>query len=188
MAARRAVAIAAAAVVVLSGVAATAYVATRHDHPALTSVQVVTYQKAILDPLKDGGRVVEQDMKPTVNDFAAGTVSAPDFAKRAEGWVADLARIRATVAAVPAPEALRPVAAAFDRALVRYADAARAFHDAAVPPGARRADLLKAAYGIAADADTRYDDASALLQRARQKAGLDPTSDFPNPSPTPGRN
>jgi hypothetical protein len=181
---RAAVVTAAVAAVVLSAAAAAAYVAGhRTEKPKLTSQELAAYQGALIVPLREGGRVVEQDMKPTVTDFTQGTVTPAALSERSATWVDELTRVREQVAAVPAPDPLRPASAGFDRALARYVDAARGFGTAA--RATDRTAALDAAYTIANDADHLYDSASAVLQRVRRDLGLDPSSDFPDPQPTP---
>jgi hypothetical protein len=184
---RHAVAAGLTLVVVLSAVAATAYVSSRRTsrHEGLTAAELTSYTGAVLPPLREGGRVVEQEMKPTIGDLVSGKLTGTTFAGRVDTWLADLSRVRGEVAAVPPPAELRPAATGFDDALGRYLAAAEAFRAAALAPAARRQAALDHGYAVATEADHRYDTASAVIQGWRRRLGLGPTADFPDPTPTP---
>ena len=130
---------------------------------ALTTGQLVAYQAAIHPPLSEGGRLVQERLKP-----AAGA-AAP--VADAEGWARELDAIRAKVAAVDPPSRLGEAHRLFDAALAAYAGAARLIADGS--PGAVAAGER---------ADATYDDASRILQRERRRLGLGPSAEFPDPS------
>jgi hypothetical protein len=182
---RRRVAAALAAVLVGGALGAGAYAFRHHDAPArprLTTAELSAYQAGVLPPLREGGQVVEQELKPAVADLAAGKVSGPAFAAQTTGWLGRLAEVRRQVAGVVPPPDLRPAADGFDRALARYADTVRAFGAAASASKAGREAALANAYEVALDADHLYDTASAVIQQWRRRLGLGTTPDFPNPS------
>jgi hypothetical protein len=192
MRARGAAAVTAVVLLGLSAAGVTAYLGSRHDGNGgrLTRSELAAYQAGILPPLREGGVVVEQRMKPAVSGLAQAPAAAlAQVAADAPSWVGQLAAVRTKVAAVPAPAELAEAAAGFDRALARYAEAARQFGAAADAPAASRAAAAAAAVDVARDADALYDGASAVIQRARRRLGLGPTPDFPDPEtdspPTP---
>jgi hypothetical protein len=177
---RRVVAVVAVLALAGAGAAVAAFVAD--DEPSLTAKQLVAYQAAIHPPLSDGGRTVEQGMKPALADITdGGQVPVSAIAAESDRWVADLNAVRAKVAAVPPPGELRDAAALFDRALERYVAAAAAFGRAARAPVEQRQALLDEGIASAREADRTYDDASRVIQQWRRRLGLGATSDFPDP-------
>jgi hypothetical protein len=177
--------IAAVTTVALLGLSAgtTAYLVSRHPaKPALTTGALAAYQDAVLPSLREGGRIVQQEMKATVGDIeSASGPEAARLASTTRNWESALAAVRAHVAAVPAPEALREASLGFDDALGRYIDAARQFGAAASTPLPARPPIMAKAYETARDADMVYDRASAVIQRWRHRFGLPSSPDFPDP-------
>jgi hypothetical protein len=148
------------ALVVAVGAVLAVRLATAGD--ALTSAELVAYQAAIHPPLSEGGRLVQERLKPAA---PAGTPVA-----EADGWARELDAIRARVAAVDPPDELAGAHRLFDTALAQYAETARLVADGsgdAVAAGER--------------ADATYDDASRILQRERRRLGLGATAEFPDP-------
>lgn len=163
--------------------AALLVVLTACGSPGLSKARLVSYESAIAAPLKDGGRTVEQGMKPALADLNVDHVTPPAMiAREARQWVADLTDVRARVAAVTPPAQLRAVSRGFDEALTLYVEAARWFERAATADALQRSALLDKGYAAAKRADAAYDAASRLLQTARHRVGLGSSPDFPDPS------
>lgn len=175
--------VAAVAAVVVVGAGVGVYAVTRPDpKPALTAAALTAYEQAILPSLRDGGRVIEQGVKPDLGDLGSGKISGTAFADHADGFLAELERVRTAVAAVTPPSPLRPAADGFDAALARYEQAVREFKAAALTPRAGREAALAKGYATAQSADTLYDSAGAVIQRWRVRLGLGTSADFPSPS------
>lgn len=155
-------------------------VVTRETTPSLTREELLTYQDAIHPLMSDGGRTVEQGMKPGVPDVRAGKVATSE----AEGWVTALQAVREQVVAVEAPPALRDAARLFREALDSYVDAADALRRA-TGDADRRETLVDFAVTTAESADRTYDEASLILQNWRRRLGLGSTAEFPDPTPAP---
>lgn len=153
-----------------------------NDDADLRADAIEVYENSVIGPMQRGGRVVEQGMKPAVQQLADGGPSQATM--QAVAWVDELRAVRSTVKAVEAPGALRDVARLFDESLALYADAATTIGAAAIATGEPRQKLLADAVGLARRADDRYDEASELLQRLRRQAGLPVSTRFPNPEAT----
>ena len=163
-----------------------AALALRDDSGATRSVSVsesalLAYEKAILPLVQDGGRTVQQGMKPALEDLQYRHVVPPaHIAQEAEAWLRTLRRIRQQLAAVHAPDGLGPAHAAFLQALDEYAGAAETFRAAALAPaGAGRDGHIEEGIAQAQQADRTYDRGSAVLQSARRSAGLESSPYFP---------
>jgi len=157
---RRGVAALAGLLVVVGAVLAVR-LATASGSP-LTQEELVAYQAAVHPPLSEGGRLVQERLKPA----AGATTPVAD----AEGWARELEDVRAKVAAVEPPSQLAEAHRLFDAALAAYAETARLVADGS--PGA---------VATGERADRTYDDASRILQRERRRLGLGPTAEFPDP-------
>lgn len=154
--------------------------------PPLTADQLLAYERAVIPHLKDGGRTVEQGMKPGVDDLLNRHVVPPaTIAAEADRWAADLTRVRDTVNGIDPPRALAEAGRLFVTALDTYIRAARTFGEAARAPEARRREIANRGYDLGRDADRTYDAASRILQTERRRLGLGPSPDFPDPTPTP---
>lgn len=180
----RAVVGAAAALAVVALAVASFAVARRDGKPAITKAELTAWENAILPALQDGGRTVEQGMKPAVDDLVnRHVVPAYVIAKEADGWAEALAGVKARVAAVATPPVLRPAVDGFTRALDEYVLAAKDFHAAALAPAGPQRDALVAsgrAHGEAAD--HTYDTGAAVVQRLRHELGMPASSFFPEGS------
>src|SRR4051794_21674879 len=148
---------------------------TRHQHQVDA---VLAYEKAVTGAAREGGFVIQQGMKPSVQRLGSGQPDTATF--QAVGWVDQLEQARHEFAAAQPPKELRAFASGMDEALVMYEDAARTIGAAAISSGDPRTRLLDEAVAKARAADQRYDQAAAVLQTRRQQLGLGPTGAFPN--------
>lgn len=156
-------------------------VLSRDTKPAVSREELLLYQAEIYPPLANGGRTVEQGMKPALDDLRAGKVAAAE----ADGWVRSLVAVRDEVRLVDVPPGLRDAAALFSDALDRYVSAAETLRQSVDADGERRGTLVDAGVVLAQQADRSYDNASRIIQQWRRRLGLPPTPDFPDPTSSP---
>jgi hypothetical protein len=154
------------------------------DHASAAAVK--RYQAAILGPVKDWGSIEILGMRPSIRDLVGGKNTLPPSAVTIESraWLSAFAHDRALIAAVRPPVGLGRCRGLLLRSIDKYIESARAFGQAAATPRARRTPLIDAAIASAQAGDALFDQASAVLQRARLDAGLAVTPDFPNPQPS----
>ena len=151
--------------------------------PAVGKAALLAYEKQVVPLVQDGGRVVEQGMRPAVHDLQVDhVVPGWQIAREGDGWIASLTGVRREVARVSAPDGLRPAQQAFVEALDEYVDAARTFRAAALATGARRTELLDEGIRQAELADHTYDRGSAVVQGIRHDVGLPSSPYFPEVS------
>ena len=144
---------------------------------------ITDYEAKLLPLVQEWGRIEVQGMRPAIGDLRSGEGVPPEtVGGEARAWQAGLKDLRAKIAALEPPPALRRTELLFDRAMVRYIEAAEEFERAADGPVAGREAGIQKGIETALDGARLYNEASLVLQRARQQAGLPPTQDFPNHS------
>ena len=157
-------------------------------HPHTTSatakpeaVKELRSFEAKLTPLvQSGGQVVEQSMKPALDDLRYDHVTPASFmAKEAQGWVLSLTQVRRDVLALKATRDLAQVRDTLAASLDKYVQAARTFRAAILASGADREALLSTGLSQARAADLVYDRGSQQLQVIRHRLGLEPSPYFP---------
>jgi len=171
-------------VVVLAAALVLAIVLPSGGRGHASAAAVQRYEKAILGPVKDWGSVEVLGMRPSVKDLlnpGNDTLPANAVATESKAWQAAFAHDRALIAAVRPPTGLGRCRALMLRALDKYVEAARGFGQAAATPLEQRRPIVVTAVTAASDGDTLFDQASAVLQRARLAAGLAASPNFPNP-------
>jgi hypothetical protein len=156
--------------------------------PAPGSQVLTAYTSALRAPTSEGGQVIEQLLKPSVDEFAQGQVDAATFLARARGWVLSLQKVRQEVDAIPVPPVIASAGPLFDAAMGAYVHCAQVLENAASVPEAQRAAALDAGRQAGRDADAMFDRAAAVVQKALRAAGLPPDANLPDltPSASPG--
>jgi hypothetical protein len=148
----------------------------------VTAAEVTGYQQALLPIAQEWGSVEVLGMQPAVSDLVSGKGVPPETIRgEAAAWRSTFTTNRTKLHAISTPPALRQATALFDRALLRYIDAARLLGDAAaLPAGKSRLAAVDRGIAAARDGDRLYNEASMLLQRVRHRVGLEGTTDFPD--------
>src|SRR4051812_1894486 len=149
---------------VLAAASITAAVLAATGSPsAPTRAQEQRFEAAVVPLVTDGGRVVEQGMKPALHDLTTDHVTPPAFiATEATQWRATLERVGAQLAGVRAGGRLAQARARIVAALGLYADAAAEFHSAALATGSEREQLIDRGIATAKRGDATYDEGAAI--------------------------
>lgn len=142
----------------------------------------VAYEKAVLVPIKDGGRVVQLQMKPALGELNDGKLSASDALGRAASWRLVLLQVRASILALEPPRFLGGIEDRWARAMDGYLMISDFFARAARTEGAERSRLLDDAAKAGTAADNLFDRAAELMQLHRRRLGLGGTTDLPDPA------
>ena len=153
--------------------------------PAPGSAALKAYVDALRSPTSDGGRVVEQLMKPSIAEFAQGKVDPSTFTARAKGWVLALQSVKQRLDRISVPPVVASAGPLFDQAMDGYIHTAQVFEQAASVPADQRDAALEAGRQAGRDADQVYDRAATVVQRALRAAGLPPDSALPDVTPSP---
>jgi hypothetical protein len=180
---RRAVAITALVAAVGAGAATAAVTRGGSTEPAVSKAALLAYEKQVVPLVQEGGKVVEQGMRPAVHDLQVQhIVPGWQIAREGDGWITNLTEVQRKVARVSTPDGLQPAQDAFLKSLSEYVAAARTFRAAALATGPARTKLLDQGVREAQTADHTYDRGSAVLQGIRHELGLPSNPYFPEVS------
>lgn len=150
--------------------------------PAPGSQVLTAYTTALRAPTSEGGQVVEQLLKPSIDEFQQGQVDPATFLARARGWVLSLQKVKQELDAIPVPPAIAAAGPLFDQAMDAYIHCAHVLEDAASVPAAQRPAALDAGRQAGRDADAAFDRAAAVVQRALRAAHLATDPNLPDPT------
>jgi hypothetical protein len=142
------------------------------------------YERALLPSLREGGRIVQEEMKPSLRELADGQLTPAMALERATAWQGEMTKILADVVALDPPSFLGSVEGSWKGAIVLYRGIADLFKQAAKGTGAERTRLLAEAAATGTRADAAFDRASAMMQFHRRRLGLGATSHLPDPAAT----
>ena len=149
----------------------------RHERAAL-----LAWEADVVPLVQQGGQVVQDGMKPAINDLLYQHVTPPAFiVHEAQAWTQALTRVRTQLTALTAPTLMQPAVVLLDRSLAGYISAAHAFRSAAASPaGHMRHHFVRLGQRRGSAADALYDRAAALIQRERHRVGLPTDVNFPS--------
>lgn len=167
----------------LGGLIAAGFALAAGGDDATTAEEVSAYQKALFPLAEEWGRIEIQGMRAAISDLSDGDaegIPAVTIAGEARAWQSSLRDLRTRIADLDAPKPLLPAERLFDRAIVRYIDAALEFEKAADGPEDQRRAGIDRGIDAALDGARLYNEASMILQRVRASVGLPETPDFPN--------
>lgn len=151
--------------------------AMRYDRASL-----LAWEARVVPLVQQGGQVVEDGMKPAINDLLYQHVTPPAFiVHEAQAWAQALTRVRTQLAALTPPSSMQSATGFLDRAMAGYVSAAHAFRRAAASPaGHVRRHFVRVGRHRGVAADALYDNAAALIQRERHRVGLPTDVNFPS--------
>ena len=143
--------------------------------PAAERRTIQAYAQAVKDLSFEGGRVLQQEVKPRVSELRDGAVTPAQFGKEAENWIRVYQDFRRRLGEVERVERLDGVATRYDNAFATYVEAFRAFLAASrLSTEEARNQAITDAVPIAERADERFDLARDALRKVMRVAGLDP--------------
>lgn len=152
--------------------------AQRRDDRAI----YLRYERALLPALKEGGRIVVQQMRPSLPELSDGKLSRQTAIERAAGWQSAFRQIRADVIGLDPPPFLGDIERRWIAAIDAYLEISDAFVAAATATGAERTTLLDRAVAAGVRADKLFDRAAKVMQSHRRRLGLRTTHDLPDPA------
>lgn len=142
----------------------------------------LAYERAVLKPLERGGRVVQQEMKPSLGELRDGGMTAAVARERAAAWRRAFDSVRSDIARLDAPTFLPDVESRWVAAIDGYRRIPDLFERAALASGAERNGLLDEAAAAGERADDLFDRAAETMQFHRHRLGLGPTPRLPDPA------
>ena len=142
---------------------------------------IVAYERAVLPAIRDGGRIVVQEMRPTLGEIAEGRITDSDLLDRADAWRGVFERARTEILAATPPDFLTAMEDRWRAAMDAYLDTISAFEAIAHAAPANREAAMNKAAELGDLADDLFDHAAALIQFHRRRLGLGPTGSLPDP-------
>ena len=142
------------------------------------------YESAVLPLVREGGRVVQQEMKPSIRELGAGEITERMAHDRVAGWRTAFTRLGADLMALDPPGFLGDIERRWTAAVDGYLKIPDLFERAVTQTGDARARLLTEAAAAGESADKLFDDAAAVMQYHRRRLGLGSTSQLPDPAAT----
>jgi hypothetical protein len=171
-----------AAVIAAVSAAAVVLAATTSSASRPNRAQEQAFEHAVVPLVTEGGRVVEQGMKPALHDLTTDHVTPSSFiAVEASQWQSTLDRVRTGLAGVRTVGQLRLARSRLVAALGLYAEAAADFRAAALTSGNRQRQLIDSGIATAKRGDATYDEGATIVQALRRSLGLGPSASFPDP-------
>ena len=175
------------AVLIAGGIGATAVFLVGSAQRRDDRRAILAYERSLTSPLREGGRIVQEEMKPSLGELASGELSSAAALGRASAWRRVLEGVRSDVSALTPPSFLGDIEQRWKAAMDGYLAAADLFGRAAsAGPGAERTRLLSEAANAGTRADKLFDAAAAVIQSHRRRLGLGPTTSLPDPGATSG--
>ena len=144
----------------------------------------LAYERAALVPIREGGQIVQEEMKPSLAQLHNGNVTVTDALTRASGWRNVLRSELTTLLALRPPSFLEDIDAKWTASFDAYVSIADLFAQAARASGPERDRLLDAAAAAGTRADSLFDAAARVMQFHRRRLGLGPTHSLPDPAST----
>lgn len=136
---------------------------------------ITAYAAKVKELSFEGGRLLQEEIKPRVTDLREGTVTPDQFRREAGNWILLYQNLRRDFAGTRHPARLDDTARRYDEALATYIEAFEAFRDASrLATAEARNDAITDAVPIAERADKMFDAARDELERQMRAAGLTP--------------
>jgi hypothetical protein len=142
------------------------------------------YERAALIPIQSGGRLTEQEMKPSLAELGDGRITAAAALERARAWRFAFENVRKELSELDPPSFLGDITHKWSVAIDGYLVIVTRFEEAARATGAERRRLITAAADAGNAADDLFDDAARVMQIHRRRLGLGGTHSLPDPTPT----
>jgi hypothetical protein len=178
---RRAI-IATVVVVVVGAIGATSVFLFGSAQRREDRIAYLAYENAALGPIREGGRVVIQEMRPSLSELAQGRISEATAIDRANAWRRSFDLIRGQLTALKPPVFLGDITRKWIAACVAYKVIADGFERAARARGTERSRLLDQAADAGTRADKAFDEAAAVMQFHRRRLGLGVSHSLPDPA------
>jgi hypothetical protein len=173
------------ALVVVLAAGATAVFLTGSSNREDDRAAIVSYERSLLPAVREAGRIVQQEMKPSLREIAEGTITGHQLLDRTGAWQRVFKRVRDDLLALEPPALLGEIEAGWDAAIGAYLITVDAFQTVGrADPGTVSAAVDQAAT-LAERADKLFDRVAGVIQFHRRRLGLGATPNLPDPSPSP---
>ena len=170
--------------VVVLAAGATAVFLTGASNRKSDRAAIVAYERSVLPSIREAGRIVQQEMKPSLREIADGSITGQQLLDRTGAWQRVFKRAREDLLALEPPGFLGDIEAGWDAAIGAYLNAVDAFQALGRADPGSRTGALDQAVTLGEFADDLFDRVAGVIQLHRRRLGLGPTTNLPDPSPT----
>jgi hypothetical protein len=146
---------------------------------------VVSYERAFLPAVREAGRIVQQEMKPSLAEIDEGKITNEQLLERADAWQRVFEKSRADLLALTPPPFLGDIEQGWSTAMGGYLLAVDAFRSVARAEADARENAIDQAATFGERADALFDSVAGIIQFHRRRLGLGATPNLPDASPTP---
>ena len=146
---------------------------------------LVSYERSLLPAVREAGRIVQQEMKPSLREIVEGSITGQQLLDRTGAWQRVFKRVRDDLLALEPPAFLGDIESGWDAAIGAYLITVDAFQ------GVGRSDpgtvpvAVDQAVTLAEHADELFDRVAGVIQFHRRRLGLGASPNLPDPSPSP---
>lgn len=168
------------ALVVALGSGATTVFLVGSSNRRADRAALVAYERALLPAVREGGRIVEQEMKPTLREIAEGAITPAQLLDRTAAWRRVFIRVRADLLALDPPTLLGAIEPKWGAAMGAYLATVDAFEAVSRADAGGRDAALSRAEDAGGRADDLFDRAAAIVQFHRRRLGLGSSPNLPD--------
>jgi hypothetical protein len=146
---------------------------------------IVAYERSVLPAVREAGRIVQQEMKPSLREVVDGTITGQQLLDRTGAWQRVFKRVRDDLVALDAPAFLGDIDAGWDAAMGAYLVTVDAFQAIGRADPGFVSVAVDQAVSLAERADDLFDRVAGVVQFHRRRLGLGASPNLPDPSQSP---
>lgn len=173
------------ALVVTLAIGATAVFLTGSSNREDDRTAIASYERSVLPAVREAGRIVQQEMKPSLREIVEGTITGRQLLDRTDAWERVFKRVRDDLLALDAPPFLGDIDAGWDAAMGAYLVTVDAFRTIGRTDPGSVSVAVDQAVSFAERADDLFDRVAGVIQFHRRRLGLGSSTNLPDPSPSP---
>ncbi|MHB8510818.1 MAG: hypothetical protein ACYDCC_01450 [Actinomycetota bacterium] len=141
--------------------------------PSADRSAVRAYYDTISPLAYEGGRVIQEEVKPSITDLEESKISPAQFRRLDASWQSEFVKIRSEFARARRVSRLNDTAAQYDIALKEYLDFFAALaRDSRVSGAAARTAAVRRSFPIGDKANADYDKAREDLKQVMRDVGM----------------
>jgi hypothetical protein len=146
---------------------------------------LISYERSLLPAVREAGRIVQQEMKPSLREIVEGTITGQQLLDRTGAWQRVFKRVRDDLLGLEPPSFLGDIEAGWDTAMGAYLVTVDAFQTVGRADPGSVSVAVDQAISFAERADQLFDRVAGVIQFHRRRLGLGASPALPDPSPSP---
>ena len=144
---------------------------------------LVAYERSLLPAVREAGRIVQQEMKPSLREIVDGTITGQQLLDRTGAWQRVFKRVRDDLVALDAPAFLGDIDAGWDAAMGAYLLTVDAFQTVGRADPGTLSVAVDQAVSLAERSDDLFDRVAGVIQFHRRRLGLGSSTEPARPQP-----